>query len=361
MSKDEANTMSDKPAAVEHGGEGDAGRETMQALDRLESEIAQAPADRGLWGAPEYVTVGSISVHPDRLPVDEDVVEGIVATIKAGNVNALPPIHVWRKQTGNVPILAAGRNRLEAHKRAGCETVLARAIYGDTPEIACAVEAIEIEENLHRRELSPALRKTYTTRLKALHEQEHPKSKGGRPSKTVPKAGKVSKPERFTKAHAKRTGRSEAAVQQDVAEATALGDDVMKKIVGTSLDTPSEITALAAMDEQERAQIIERAVAGETVSAVKPERMSEPKTTPSFGMFAYKLACGLAAVPTPALQNKLNQAVQCRADLPARERRFLAGALRAVAKRFEQIADKIDIDEPPELTSISPDTPGAAP
>jgi hypothetical protein len=96
-------------------------------------------------------------------------------------------------------------------------SILARAIYGDTPEIACAGEAIEIEENLHRRELSPALRKTYTTRLKALHEQEHPKSKGGRPSKTVPKAGKVSKPERFTKAHAKRTGRSEAAVQQDVA------------------------------------------------------------------------------------------------------------------------------------------------
>ena len=150
-------------------------------------------------------------------------------------------------------------------------------------------------------------------------------------------------------------------MQQDVAEATALGDDVMKKIVGTSLDTPSEITALAAMDEQERAQIIERAVAGETVSAAKPERMSEPKTTLSFGMLADKLACGLAAVPTPVLQKKLNEVVQCRADLPAKERRFLADALRAVAKRFEQIADKIDIDEPPEITSISPDAPGAAP
>jgi hypothetical protein len=56
-------------------------------------------------------------------------------------------------------------------------------------------------------------------------------------------------------------------------------------------------------------------------------------------MFAYKLASGLAADSTPVLQNKLNQVVQCRADLPA--------ALRAVAKRFEQIADKIDIDEPP--------------
>jgi hypothetical protein len=64
--------------------------QAMQALDRLESEIAQAPADRGSWGAPEYVTVASIRVHPDRLPVDEDVVEGIVATIKSGNVNALP-------------------------------------------------------------------------------------------------------------------------------------------------------------------------------------------------------------------------------------------------------------------------------
>jgi hypothetical protein len=69
---------------------------------------------------------------------------------------------------------------------------------------------------------------------------------------------------------------------------------------------------------------------------------------------AYKLASGLAAVPTAVLQNKLNHVVQCRADLPAKERRFLAGALRAVAKRFEQIANEIDIDEPPEMISISP-------
>jgi hypothetical protein len=103
-----------------------------------------------------------------------------------------------------------------------------------------------------------------------------------------------------------------------------LGDETLQRIAGTSLDTPSEIAALAAMEEQERVQIIERAVAGETVSALKPERMSEEsKTMPSFGMSAYKLASGLAAVPTPALQNKLNQAVQCRADLPARERRRL--------------------------------------
>ena len=80
--------------------------QAMQALDHLDSEIASAstlqaaaesartPANRGLWGTPEYVAVGSIMVPTDRLPVDEDVVERIVATIKAGNVNALPPLHV---------------------------------------------------------------------------------------------------------------------------------------------------------------------------------------------------------------------------------------------------------------------------
>jgi hypothetical protein len=94
---------------------------------------------------------------------------------------------------------------------------------------------------------------------------------------------------------------------------------------------------------------------------LKTERMSEESKATSFGMSAYKLASGLAAVPTAVLQNKLNKVVQRRADLPAKERRFLAVALRAVAKRFEQIADKIDIDEPPEITSISPDAPGAAP
>jgi hypothetical protein len=78
-------------------------------------------------------------------------------------------------------------------------------------------------------------------------------------------------------------------------------------------------------------------------------------------MSAYQLAARLAAVPTPVLQNKLNQVVQCRSDLPAKERRFLAGALRAVAKRFEQIADMIDIEGSREMTSISPDAPEGAP
>jgi hypothetical protein len=52
----------------------------------------------------------------------------------------------------------------------------------------------------------------------------------------------------------------------------------MKKIVGTSLDKPSEITALAAMDEQERQQIIERAGAnsGYVSFGIRPAAPDHP-------------------------------------------------------------------------------------
>ena len=306
------------------------------------TDLTVGISDPVTWGEPEQVNPKNILVEGDRFPVDEDIVAALMATINTGNGKVLPPIHLWEKQPGSDLILVAGGNRLAAHKRSE-HWISPRIIRGDTPEIVRAVKLCEIEENLNRRKLSPALRKMYTAQLKVFYEEQHPETKAGKAGglgkarkSAVPKSGIAPA---FTKAHAKRTGRSPSAVAQDAAEAKTLGDETLQRIAGTSLDTPSGIAALAAMEEQERAQIIERAVAGETVSAAKPERMSEPKTTP---MFTYKLACGLAAVPTPVLQKKLNDVVQCGADLPAKERRFLSDALRAVAKRFEQIADKID-------------------
>jgi hypothetical protein len=115
--------------------------------------------NQGRWSAPEYVKVESIVVvERGRLPIDEGVVKDIIATISGGEVSALPPVHLWRKQLGANPILVAGRNRLEAHKRSGRELIAARVITGETPEIRRAVQLVEIDENLNRRELSPALR-----------------------------------------------------------------------------------------------------------------------------------------------------------------------------------------------------------
>ena len=135
--------------------------------------------DRGTWSVPEYAMVESIVVERRRLPIDEAVVKDIMATIAAGAMSALPPIHLWRREPGGNPILVAGRNRLDAHKRSGCEVISARIITGDAPEIVRVVQLIEIDENLNRRELSPALRRLLSKQRKALYEEEHPETKRG--------------------------------------------------------------------------------------------------------------------------------------------------------------------------------------
>jgi hypothetical protein len=69
-----------------------------------------------------------------------------------------------------------------------------------------------------------------------------------------------------------------------------LGADTLDKIKGTCLDKGVELDALAKLPEEERAKLIERAVAGEKVPAVKPgqpakknktEVETPPKDTPS--------------------------------------------------------------------------------
>src|SRR5271166_3026732 len=239
----------------------------------------QYEGGRGTWSAPEYVKLESIVVvEHGRLPIDEAVVKNIMATISGGDVSALPPVHLWRKQPGGNPFLVAGRNRLEAHKRCGREVIIARVITGETPEIVRAVQLIEIDENLNRRELSPALRRSLTKQRKALYEEAHPETKRGSAGGRA-KARNGAQSQNATKqtpafidAHAKQTGRHRATIAREISEAEKIGDDVLKKIVGTSLDKQSEITALAAMDEHERQEIVDRAVAGEKVSAAKAQR-----------------------------------------------------------------------------------------
>jgi hypothetical protein len=235
--------------------------------------------DQGRWSAPEYVDVEPIVVVEDgRLPINEGVVKDIMATIGGGDVSALPPIHLWRKQPGADLILVAGRNRLEAHRRSGWNVIEARVITGETPQIIRAVQLVEIEENLNRRKLSPALRRLLTKQRKALYEEKFPETKRGSAGGRA-KAGKSAKSQNankqtpaFIDAHAKQTGQHRATIAREISEAEKIGDATMKKIVDTSLDKQGEITALAAMDEHERQEIVDRAVAGEKVSAAKAQR-----------------------------------------------------------------------------------------
>ena len=159
--------------------------------------------------------------------------------------------------------------------------ISARVIVGETPEIVRAVQLIELDENLNRRELSPALRQLLTRQRKALYEEEHPETKrgsgGGRAKarKGAKSQNATEQTAAFIDAHAKQTGRHRATIARGISEAEKIGDDVMRRIIGTSLDKKREITALAAMDEQERQEIVDRAVAGEKVSAAKTQREAD--------------------------------------------------------------------------------------
>ena len=63
------------------------------------------------------------------------------------------------------------------------------------------------------------------------------------------------------------TGESVRSIQRHLARADALGDD-LERIKGTSLDKGTEMDALLKLSEPKRIELIERAVAGEKVSAV---------------------------------------------------------------------------------------------
>ena len=71
----------------------------------------------------------------------------------------------------------------------------------------------------------------------------------------------------FAAATAEATGQDKRTTNRAIARADALGEETLAQVANTSLDSGVELDALAKLDAPERAQLIERAVAGEQVSA----------------------------------------------------------------------------------------------
>jgi hypothetical protein len=103
-------------------------------------------------------------------------------------------------------------------------------------------------------------------RRKAIYEELHPETKHGGDRKSDQVANLATCSDRFTIETAAATGKAERTIQRAANRGKALGKD-LSDITGTSLDKGSELDALAKMAPEERAPIIERAKAGEQVSA----------------------------------------------------------------------------------------------
>jgi N6-adenosine-specific RNA methylase IME4/ParB-like chromosome segregation protein Spo0J len=213
------------------------------------------------------VQVSAIVVPLNRLrALRPEKVAEIAESIQVQPTGLLQPIVVRPRGRGSF-WLVAGRHRLEAVRELGLDRISAVILDGLDADAALLVE---IDENLVRADLSPAERAMHVGRRKELYEKLHPETKPtkaggpGRAKKTRRQNGDDIA-ERFTKDAAKKTGRSERSVQREVERASKIVG--LAEIVGTSLDAPDELDALAKLPEPAQADLITRAKAGEKVTA----------------------------------------------------------------------------------------------
>lgn len=188
--------------------------------------------------------------------------------------------------------IVAGHHRVAACRALGWTEIDALVIEGESD---LQTELIEIDENLCRSELTASQRTSYTKRRKQIWEALHPAETNQRFESVFDAIGVEAEiqvrqavapefiatgykqPPKQTKGFAASTaaltGESVRSIQRSVARADALGDDTLTKITGTSLDSGTQMDALAKLPAPERAVLVERAAAGQQVSA-RPAKAS---------------------------------------------------------------------------------------
>jgi hypothetical protein len=228
-------------------------------------------------------------------------VDKLAASIK--DVGLIQPITVKPRAIMSGGLAAQGFQIVAGHHRvAACRALGWAEIDAIVIEVGehLQAELIEIDENLCRSELTAAQRSKAVKRRKEIWEALHPviKQRVEVVADAVPvkanelEVGDVFPPQvsghggarpqnkSFASSTAAVTGESKRSINQHIARAEALGDD-LDKVAGTSLDKGVELDALKAMPPAARAPLIERAQAGENVSARKQPAAAPKHTTTS--------------------------------------------------------------------------------
>jgi hypothetical protein len=188
--------------------------------------------------------------------------------------------------------IVAGHHRVAACRALGWTEIDALVIE-DASHLQS--ELIEIDENLCRAELTGSQRTGYIKRRKQIFEAMHPngavKLEVGTdfPLQDELHGGPRPHPLNFAASTAEATGMTKRAINQHIARADALGEEALTKVANTSLDSGVELDALAKLAAPQRALLIERAAAGEKVSARTP---STPATKPDQTDF-FRLSCSV--------------------------------------------------------------------
>lgn len=231
----------------------------------------------------QRVTLKTLRASAQPRPLITADVDKLAASIK--EVGLIQPITVRPSVVMNGLAeqgfqVVAGHHRVAACRALGWEEIDAIVI-----ESAGHLQAelIEIDENLCRSELTASQRSGFTKRRKEIWEALHPVQKaeslGGQTSPAQKATEHKDRPQnqpQFAAATAAITGEAKRTINQHLARAEAIGDD-LPRVHGTSLDKGVELDALAKLPEPERKELIDRAAAGEVVTARPAPAAPAPK------------------------------------------------------------------------------------
>lgn len=217
----------------------------------------------------EDVVIEKIMVDTRLRKLSEDAVRVLVESMK--EIGLINPIMIVRRPAQ--PVLVAGYHRLQAAKELGWKTIPCMVV---PPAEKDKAALLEIDENLIRNELSPAEWSMHADARKEIYERLHSETRHGGDRKSSRQTGDLKKSNatnRFSRETANKAGMSERFVQRAIARAKRIPQ--IADVVGTSLDKSEELDALGKLSPKRQADLINRAKAGEVVSAkaeVKPAR-----------------------------------------------------------------------------------------
>lgn len=203
----------------------------------------------------------------DSRPTVPETVNALASSM--ADIGLMQPVTVRQQAAGFAVV--AGNHRVSAARALGWEEIDAFVLTGAN---SIEQELHEIDENLIRAPLTPAQRAYAISRRKrlweALHgEEEEAEETGGKTFPSSLSDGRQAGPQherQFAADTAERTGQDKRSINMHAARGDALGE-LLHEIAGTSLDKGVELDALKALPETTRATLIERAKAGERVSA----------------------------------------------------------------------------------------------
>jgi ParB family chromosome partitioning protein len=229
------------------------------------------------------VPVLDVRLGDRQRPLSGAAVEALMASIQAEGLQN--PIVVRRVPAKDgfaaFHALISGAHRLEAARRLGWKTIPAAAY-------ECSVRqarAMEIDENLVRRELAPLDLAVALSERKELHEYLHPETRAGVAGATAKHgAADIMSVASFAAIAAENLGASERHVRRLVAAGNAVRAEGVAKFRGLDpAPSVSDLLAFAALEPDQRMKVghfLEAGVATSIPAAIALLSGDEPKAEP---------------------------------------------------------------------------------